>query len=94
MMDAGERFVLIDVREPHEHEINRIPGALLIPLRDLPARINELDTADEIVVHCLMGGRSAEACEFLRASGFAKVRNLHGGIRAWIDDVDPSMAQY
>ena len=94
LMDRSERFVLIDVREPHEHEINRIPGARLIPLRDLPARVNELDTADEIVVHCLTGGRSAEACDFLRTSGFGKVKNLRGGIRAWIDDVDPSMAQY
>lgn len=93
-MQRGERFVLVDVREPHEHEINRIPGARLIPLRDLPARVHELDSADEIIVHCLMGGRSAEACRFLRTAGFGKVRNVRGGIRAWIEDVDPSLAQY
>ncbi len=91
---SAERFVLIDVREPHEHEINRIASARLIPLRDLPARVHELDSADEIVVHCLMGGRSAEACRFLRTAGFGKVRNLRGGIRAWIDEVDGGMAQY
>ncbi len=91
---SGARLVLLDVREPHEHEINRIADARLIPLRDLPARVHELDTADEIVVHCLMGARSAEACQFLRAAGFGKVRNLRGGIRAWIDEVDPSQVQY
>ena len=94
MMDRGERFVLIDVREPHEHEINRIEGSKLIPLRDLPARVCELDTADQIVVHCLMGGRSAEACEFLRSAGFKRVKNLKGGIRAWIEQVDPKLPNY
>lgn len=90
----GDDVVVVDVREPHEHAINRIAGARLIPLRDLPARVHELDTADTIVVHCLMGGRSAEACQFLRTAGFGKVRNLRGGIRAWIEAVDPSMVQY
>jgi sulfur-carrier protein adenylyltransferase/sulfurtransferase len=94
MRDAGERMVLIDVREPHEWEINRIEGARLIPLGELPARVHELDTADEVVVHCLMGGRSAEACRFLRGAGFGKVRNLRGGIRGWIAQVDPEMASY
>ncbi len=94
MMDRGERFVLVDCREPHEFEINRIEGSRLIPLGDLPARMNELDTADEIVVHCLMGSRSAEACRFLKTAGFGKVRNLTGGIRKWIDDVDPGMVKY
>jgi molybdopterin/thiamine biosynthesis adenylyltransferase/rhodanese-related sulfurtransferase len=93
---ANERdhVTLIDVREPHEHEINRIQGATLIPLNDLVARANELDTADEIVVYCLMGSRSAEACNLLRQMGFTKVRNLKGGIRAWIDEVDPAQPQY
>ncbi len=94
MRNTGERHVLIDVREPHEYEINRISGSLLIPLRDLPARVHELDSADEIVVHCLMGGRSAEACRFLKAAGFGKVRNLRGGIRKWIEDVEPGMVSY
>ena len=94
MMDSGERIVLLDVREPHEYEINRIPNSTLIPLRDLPSRVSELDTADEIVVHCLMGGRSALACEFLRSAGFGKLKNLRGGIRAWIEQVDPSQANY
>ncbi len=94
MLDSGERIVLVDVREPHEHAINRIPSARLIPLPDLTARVHELDSADTIVVHCLSGVRSARACGFLRDAGFGKVRNLRGGIRAWIEAVDPSMAQY
>jgi adenylyltransferase/sulfurtransferase len=93
-LDRGERLVLVDVREPHEYEINRIEGSRLIPLGDLPARVSELDTADEVVVHCLMGGRSAEAAQFLRTAGFKKVRNLQGGIRNWIAQVDLAQPQY
>jgi molybdopterin/thiamine biosynthesis adenylyltransferase/rhodanese-related sulfurtransferase len=94
MMDRGEPFVLVDVREPHEREINRIPSSLPMPLAELPARVHELDTADVIVVHCLSGARSAQACRFLRDAGFGKVRNLTGGIRAWIAEVDPSQRSY
>ncbi len=94
MLGAGEPFVLLDVREPHEREINRISGSLPLPLRDLPARVQELDPEAAIVVHCLMGARSAEACQFLRSAGFANVRNLRGGIRAWVEQVDPGMANY
>lgn len=94
MMDRGERFTLIDVREPHEYEINRIEGAKLIPLRDLPGRVHELDSADEIVVHCLVGARSADACGFLRSAGFKNVRNMRGGIREWIAQVDSTMINY
>ncbi len=86
--------VLVDVREPHEVEINRIPNAHHIPLGDLPARIHELNSEDEIVVYCLMGSRSAQACEFLRAAGFKKVSNLTGGMRAWIDQIDPTQPNY
>ena len=86
--------VLLDVREPHEYEINRIPSAKLVPLGDLVARASELDTADQIVAYCLMGARSAEACRLLKELGFTKVQNLEGGIRAWIDQVDPSQPQY
>ncbi len=79
-MDRGDKFVLVDVREPHEYEICRIPGSQLIPLRDLPKRVGELNPADEIVVHCKSGGRSAKAVEFLTKAGFPKVWNLSGGI--------------
>ena len=80
MLEHGDRFLLLDVREPHEYLICNIPGAKLIPLGELPKRVNELDTAQEIVVHCKSGMRSAKACDFLRQSGFRKVRNMTGGI--------------
>ncbi|MBS1721698.1 MAG: molybdopterin-synthase adenylyltransferase MoeB [Armatimonadetes bacterium] len=86
--------VLVDVREPHEYEINHIEGSLLVPLRELPARIGELDAEAETVVYCLVGARSADACELLRSAGFKRVRNLKGGIRAWISQVEPDMVNY
>ena len=93
-LDRGERPVVVDVREPYEHAICRIPGTTLIPLREIPARHGELDPNAEIVVHCKHGQRSAQAAGFLREHGFSKVRNLRGGIDAWARDVDPTMARY
>jgi adenylyltransferase/sulfurtransferase len=93
-MDRGERFVLIDVREPHEYQICRIPGARLIPLAELPRRVHELDSADEIIAHCRSGVRSAKAVDFLRQAGFRKVKNMKGGILAWSDKVDPTVPKY
>jgi adenylyltransferase/sulfurtransferase len=93
-IDRGDRFVLIDVREPHEYQICNIPFAKLIPLGDLPKRVNELDSADEIVVHCKSGVRSAKAADFLKQAGFKKVLNMKGGILAWSDKVDPSVPKY
>ena len=92
--DRGDKFALIDVREPHEYQIAKIPGATLIPLGELPKRLNELNPADEIVMHCKMGGRSAKACDLLRQNGFTKVRNMTGGILRWSDTVDPSVPKY
>jgi adenylyltransferase/sulfurtransferase len=92
-LDAGEDIFVLDVREPHEYQICNI-GGHLIPLGDLPQRVNELDTSREIVAHCKMGGRSAKAVQFLKQSGFTKVRNLTGGITAWADRVDPKMPKY
>jgi adenylyltransferase/sulfurtransferase len=92
--DAGEKFVLLDVREPYEYDIARIPGSKLIPLGELHARLSELDTADEIVIHCKSGYRSANALRELQGAGFAKVWNVEGGILAWADRVDPSVAKY
>jgi adenylyltransferase/sulfurtransferase len=93
-MDRGDQFVLIDVREPHEYQICSIPNAKLIPLGDLPKRVNELNSADEIVAHCKSGMRSAKAVEFLKQAGFKKVRNMKGGILAWSDKVDPTVPKY
>jgi adenylyltransferase/sulfurtransferase len=93
-LDRGDDFKLIDVREPHEFQICRIPGSTLIPLGELPKHLNELDPSAEYVMHCKMGGRSAKAVELLRQSGFKNVRNMTGGIIAWSDKVDPSVPKY
>ncbi len=92
--DKGEDLFVLDVREPHEYQINRIEGSTLIPLGDLPDRFSELDPNREIVAQCKSGMRSARAAAFLRDQGFKNVRNLKGGILAWIDQVDPSQMKY
>jgi len=92
-LDRGDDLFILDVREPHEYQICNI-GGHLIPLGDLPKRVNELDTSKEIVAHCRSGVRSAKAVNFLRQAGFKKVHNLAGGILAWADRVDPSMPKY
>ena len=76
-----------------EFQINRLPGAVLIPLGDLPRALGELDGTRDLVVYCHHGIRSVRAVEFLRAAGF-RARNLAGGIAAWIDQVDPTMVRY
>jgi len=93
-LDRGDQFVLIDVREPHEFQICRIPGSQLIPLGELPKRLNELDPNADIVAHCKSGGRSQKAVDLLKQNGFKHVRNLTGGILAWSDKVDPSVPKY
>ncbi len=85
---------VIDVREPHEYEISRIPGAELIPLGTLPEHLNELDSAEEIVLHCKSGVRSLDALHFLQQAGFKKVKSLHGGINGYARQVDPSIPTY
>jgi sulfur-carrier protein adenylyltransferase/sulfurtransferase len=94
LMDRGEAPLIVDVREPHEFQICRIPGAVLIPLRELPSRVRELDPSQEIVLQCRSGVRSANATAWLRHQGFTRARNLRGGILAWIDEVDPSQPKY
>ena len=94
MMDEKKPFVLVDVREPHEYEICKIEGSILIPLGDVAKRMSELNSADEIVVHCRSGKRSADAVELLMKAGFRKIHNLQGGVLAWADQVDPAMPKY
>ena len=93
-LQTGEEIHLLDVREPHELEISRLEGADLIPLGQLAARLSELDSADEMVVFCKGGTRSARALELLASAGFRKVKNLKGGINAWAKEVDPSLPIY
>jgi adenylyltransferase/sulfurtransferase len=93
-MDAGDQPFVLDVREPNEYQINRIPGSTLIPLGELPRRYQELPRDREIVTQCKMGVRSAKAMDFLRSVGFPSVKNLRGGILEWIDTVDPTQPKY
>jgi len=93
-LENGEDIILIDVREPVEYEINRIEGSKLIPLSKLPEKVNELDQTREIILYCKMGGRSARAVQLLRELGFTRVKNLAGGIDAWIEKIDPTMPRY
>ncbi len=85
---------LLDVRDPHELEISALPNAKNIPLGQLAARLSELDTADEMVIFCKSGGRSARGLELLVSAGFKKVKNLKGGINAWAREVDPEVPIY
>ncbi len=94
LSNKSNNLVILDVREPHEYQICKISGSKLIPLGDLPSRINELDTADDIIVHCHHGMRSLQATRFLRHMGFKKVKNLSGGIDAWAEKHDPSIPRY
>jgi len=90
----GDSIHLIDVREPHELEISRIEGAQLIPLGQIVARLSELNSAEEIVLFCKSGSRSARALDLLVSAGFRKVKNMKGGINAWAREVDPGLPVY
>jgi len=74
--------------------VTDLESARLIPLPELPSRMHELDSSREYVVHCHLGGRSAEAVKLLQQAGFAKLYNLIGGINAWAETIDPSMPRY
>lgn len=94
MIDAGEPFVLLDIREDWEWELAHLDGALHIPMGELESRIESLDPNAEIVVYCHHGERSVDSCLVLWNAGFRKVRNLTGGISAWSELVDPSVPRY
>ena len=91
---SREAPVLLDVREPWEFQTCRIPQSLLMPLREVPARMGELESAGEIVVICHHGTRSLRAALFLQSQGHARVYNLAGGVDAWARSVDPAMPVY
>ena len=93
-IDQEDGVFILDVREPQEFEICRIPNSTLIPLGDLPRRLSELEGKNEMVVHCKSGVRSAKAVKLLREAGFSRAKNLRGGILAWIDKIDPSLPKY
>ena len=95
-LDRGEPLTIIDVRDPHEWQICNLEtyGSKLIPLGQFAARMSELNSDDDIVVHCKMGGRSADAYRMLQQAGFKRIKNLKGGITAWADQVDPTVPKY
>ena len=95
-LDEGEDLLLLDVREPFEHELAHIADARLIPLGELETALGGLAAWRErpVVVHCKTGGRSRRACELLRAHGFSSVENLRGGIEAWSKEVDSAVPHY
>jgi molybdopterin/thiamine biosynthesis adenylyltransferase/rhodanese-related sulfurtransferase len=93
-LDRHENVFILDVRNPEEYQICRIPGSTLIPLPELPKRFRELDSEREIIVHCKSGMRSLKAQQFLRGQGFRTTKNLKGGILAWAEKIDPSMPRY
>jgi sulfur-carrier protein adenylyltransferase/sulfurtransferase len=96
-IDSGKEPFILDVREPQEFQICRIPGSVLIPLGQVGNRVEEIEAAAQgrpIVVHCKMGGRSAKATQLLRQRGIERAQNLKGGILAWIDQVDPKLPKY
>jgi rhodanese-related sulfurtransferase len=94
MRDRGEAFVLVDVREPSEWAISDLPDSVKIPLGTLPQSLAKLSASDEIVVFCRTGGRSGNAVQFLRRMGFARAKNLAGGINEWAERIDPSFTTY
>lgn len=96
MLDAGEPLLLLDVREPFEWEISNLgaQGARLIPMGDVPARIDELNRSEPVVVYCRTGARSDLIARYLVMNGFEKVWNLAGGINAWARTEDPGLRRY
>jgi adenylyltransferase/sulfurtransferase len=95
-LDSGEQVTLIDVREPHEWDICNLGehGAKMIPMGQLVQRMGEIDKSKEVVLYCRTGSRSGRAASFLRGKGFEQVRNLEGGMRAWSEEIDPSIPKY
>lgn len=96
LRDSGEAFMLLDCREPDEHAIARIPGAVLVPMATVPERLDLLEPHRDgrIVVHCHHGGRSLRVTRWLRSQGFHGAQNMAGGIDAWSTAIDPATPRY
>jgi adenylyltransferase/sulfurtransferase len=93
-LDAQAAPLLLDVRQDWETRLCRLPNAVHIPIEEIEVRTDELNPEDEIVVYCHQGVRSAAVVQYLRQLGFARVRNLAGGVDAWARTVDPGMRRY
>jgi sulfur-carrier protein adenylyltransferase/sulfurtransferase len=93
-LDAGEDVFLLDVREPQEAQVASIPGGVLIPMNTIPSRLDEIPRDKPIICYCRVGARSMRVAGYLRQQGYSDVKNLTGGIMAWIDEIDPSLPKY
>ena len=93
-LDAGESLLLVDVREPWEHDICRLPGAKLVPLGSVASNLAVFEQADEVVIYCHHGLRSLDAAVWLRQQGIEGARSMAGGIERWSREVDPSVPRY
>ena len=96
LFDRGEKFLLLDCREPKENQLVKIAGSTLVPMREVAERLGELAPHKDgrIVVHCHHGGRSQKVTEFLRAQGYLGAQNMAGGIDAWALEIDPTLPRY
>ncbi len=96
LRSAGTPFLLLDCRELDEHAIANIPGAILIPMQEIPERLAEIEAYRDgrVVVHCHHGGRSMRVTRFLRERGFPTAQNMTGGIEAWSLEIDPATPRY
>ena len=95
-LDAGEDFVFIDCREQNEYDLVRIQGATLIPMSEIPTRVDELNQfkSREIIIHCHHGGRSLNVANWLKNNGFENPLSMAGGIDVWAQEIDPSLPRY
>lgn len=93
-LDKGENLLLLDVREPDEFDICRLENAQLIPMRQLPGRLNEINSKQAIVCYCHHGVRSLQAATWLFKNGFKNVKSLRGGIDHWAEVIEPEMERY
>jgi len=93
-LGRGDKLLLVDVREPWEYDLSKIPGAKLIPLGTLPANLNTLRDADEVICYCHHGMRSLDAAVWLRQQGVESAKSMAGGIERWSAEVDPQVPRY
>jgi len=93
-LDAGEKLLLVDVREPQEHALCQIEGAMLIPMGSIPANLQKLDTDEEVICFCHHGMRSLEVANWLRSRGVSTAKSMSGGIDRWSLEIDPNVPRY
>jgi len=93
-LERGEKLLLVDVRESHEHAVCRIEGAVLIPMGSIPANLQTLDTDEDVICFCHHGMRSLDVANWLRAQGVKSAKSMAGGIDRWSLEIDPTVPRY